>query len=97
MSAYVVMIRERTTDPEQMSIYVKQAPLAREGHAVTPIVKYGALQILEGPDFEGCLIHKFPSVKEAENWYHSPQYQQAVRHRHQGAEYRVFIVEGVED
>lgn len=36
MSAYVVMIRERTTDPEQMSIYAKQAPLAREGHAVTP-------------------------------------------------------------
>lgn len=97
MSAYVVMIREKTTDPEQMSIYAKQAPLAREGHAVTPIVRYGALEILEGPAFEGCLIHKFPSVKEAEAWYHSERYQEAAKHRHLGAEYRVFIVEGLED
>jgi uncharacterized protein (DUF1330 family) len=97
MSAYVVMIREKTNDPEQMSIYAKQAPLAREGHAITPIVKYGALTILEGADFEGCLIHQFSSVQDAENWYHSSKYQEAVKHRHQGAEYRVFIVEGVED
>ena len=97
MSAYVVMMRERTTDAEQMSIYAKQAPLAREGHAITPIVKYGALKVLEGADFEGCLIHRFPSVQAAEDWYHSPKYQEAVKHRHQGSEYRVFIVEGVED
>lgn len=60
------MIRDRTTDPEQMSIYVKEVPLAREDHAITPIVNYSALKVLEGPDFEGCLIHRFPSVKDAE-------------------------------
>jgi uncharacterized protein (DUF1330 family) len=96
MSAYVVMIREQTTDQAEMDMYASQAPLAREGHAVTPLVRYGALNILEGPAFEGCLIHRFPSVKEAEAWYHSPKYQQAVKHRHNGAQYRVFIAEGID-
>lgn len=96
MSAYVVMIRERTVDQAEMDSYASQAPLAREGHAVTPLVRYGALNILEGPAFEGCLIHRFPSMKQAEAWYHSPNYQQAVKHRHNGAQYRVFIVEGID-
>jgi len=96
MSAYVVMMREQATDQAEMATYASLAPLAREGHAVTPLVKYGALTILEGPAFEGCLIHRFASVKAAEAWYHSLQYQHAVQHRHRGAQYRVFIVEGID-
>lgn len=97
MSAFVVMLREKTTDPEEISIYSQQAPLAREGHKIKPIAKYGALKVLEGPEFEGCLIYQFATMKDAENWYNSPKYQEAVKHRHNGAEYRVFIVEGVDD
>lgn len=96
MSAYVVMMREQTTDQAEMDIYASQAPLAREGHPVTPLVRYGALDILEGQPFEGCLIHRFPGIKEAKAWYDSPNYQEAVKHRHQGAHYRVFIVEGID-
>lgn len=95
MTAYVVMLREHTTNPGEMSLYAGQALLAREGHPVTPLVRYGALEILEGPAFEGCLIHRFPTLEDARAWYYSPQYQEAAQHRHQGAEYRVFIVEGV--
>ncbi|WP_029146891.1 DUF1330 domain-containing protein [Methylophilus sp. 5] len=97
MSAYVVMLREQTTNQADMETYASHALLAREGHAVTPLVRYGALTILEGPAFEGCLIHRFPTVEAAEAWYHSPQYQQAARHRQHGAQYRVFIVEGIDD
>lgn len=96
MSAYVVMMREQTTDQAEMDIYASQAPLAREGHPVTPLVRYGALDILEGQPFEGCLIHRFPGIEEARAWYDSPNYQEAVKHRHQGARYRVFIVEGID-
>lgn len=97
MSAYVVMLREKTINPEEMEIYSKQAPLAREGHAIKPLVKYGLLKILEGAEFEGCLIHQFTTIKDAEDWYNSPKYQQAINHRHSGAVYRVFIVQGVGD
>jgi len=95
MSAYVVMIRERTTEPSEMEIYASQALLAREGHPVTPIVRYGNLEILEGASFEGCLIHHFPTMEDAKAWYDSPRYQAAMQHRLKGAEYRVFIVDGV--
>lgn len=95
MTAYVVMLRERTTNPEEMSLYAGQALLAREGHPVTPLARYGALDVLEGPAFEGCLIYRFPTLEDARAWYFSPEYQEAAQHRHQGAEYRVFIVEGV--
>ena len=97
MSAYVIMIREKTVNHEEMQLYAKLAISAREGHHVTPLVKYGAIEVLEGPEAEGCLIHKFPTMKDAKNWYQSDQYQKAVKHRHNGAEYRVMIVEGVED
>ncbi|HSI45107.1 MAG TPA: DUF1330 domain-containing protein [Methylophilus sp.] len=96
MSAYVVMMREQTTDQAEIDIYASQAPLAREGHPVTPLVRYGALDILEGQSFEGCLIHYFPNTEAAKTWYNSPKYQEAVKHRHQGAQYRVFIVEGID-
>ena len=95
MSAYVVMIRERTTDSKEIEIYASQAPLARQGHPVTPVVRYGKLEILEGQSFEGCLIHSFPTIEDAKSWYHSPGYQDAMQHRKKGAEYRVFIVEGI--
>ncbi|HSI28552.1 MAG: DUF1330 domain-containing protein [Methylophilus sp.] len=96
MTAYVVMMREQTTDQAEMDIYASKAPLAREGHSVTPLARYGALDILEGPAFEGCLIHRFATTEAAKAWYNSPKYQEAVKHRHLGAQYRVFIVEGMD-
>jgi uncharacterized protein (DUF1330 family) len=96
MSAYVVMIRERTTDLSEMEIYATQAPLAREGHPVTPIARYGELKVLEGDAFEGCLIHRFPTIEDAEKWYFSPRYQEVMQHRLKGARYRTFIVDGVQ-
>lgn len=95
MSAYVVMIRERVGDPAEMAIYGQTAPLARPGHAITPLAFYGALDVLEGPSMEGVVIHRFPTMAQARAWYDSPAYQAARIHRQRGADYRVFIVEGV--
>ena len=97
MSAYVVMIREHTLDQGEMTQYAKLATLARDGHEVTPLARYGAMEILESANAEGCLIHRFPTTKDAQSWYHSAKYQEAIKHRHKGAEYRVLIVEGVGD
>jgi uncharacterized protein (DUF1330 family) len=96
MSAYVVMIRERITDEHEMATYKAMAPLAREGHEVTPIAAYGALEVLEGAKFDGALINRFPSMDAAREWYYGAQYQQAMTHRHRGADYRAFIIDGVD-
>ncbi|MFC9915728.1 DUF1330 domain-containing protein [Streptomyces sp. NPDC127197] len=97
MSAYVVMLRERVTDPDELALYASSARAARAGHDLTPVVGYGAIETLEGTAFEGVLIHRFPSAQDARAWYESPAYQAALPHRQAGADYRVFIVEGLDD
>jgi len=95
MSAYVVFVRDRITDPEEFKKYQASAPAARAGHAMTPLAFYGTIDTLEGDPVDGAVILEFPTMAEARAWYDSPIYQDARQHRLKGAEYRVFIVEGV--
>ena len=95
MSAYVVYVRDRITDPEEFKKYEESAPAAAVGHPVTPLAFYGAVETLEGNPVDGAVILAFPTVTEAKAAYESPLYQEALKHRLKGAEYRVFIVEGV--
>lgn len=96
MSAYVVYVRDRITDPEEFSKYEETAPAASAGHTVKPLAFYGAIDTLEGAPVDGAAILEFETVAEARALYASPLYQEAVKHRLRGAEYRVFIIEGVE-
>lgn len=93
--AYVILVRERMIDPAEFATYGAKAREARGGHAITPLAFYGRQEVLEGPETEGAVILRFPSFAEAQAWYHSPAYQEALQHRLKGAEYRVLIVEGV--
>jgi uncharacterized protein (DUF1330 family) len=95
MSAYVIFVRDRITDPEEFSKYEQSAGAAAAGHALTPLAFYGSLDTLEGPRVDGAVLLAFPTVAEAKAWYESPLYQEALTHRLKGAEYRVFIVEGL--
>lgn len=92
MNAYVVMVRERVTDLAKMEVYSQMAARAREGHT---LVRYGALRALEGAHPDGVVILSFPTMADAQRWYDSDAYQQARAHRLQGADYQVFIVEGL--
>jgi uncharacterized protein (DUF1330 family) len=95
MSAYVVYVRDRITDPEEFRKYEEAAPAASVGHAITPLAFYGAVDTLEGIPVDGAAILEFATVAEARASYDSPLYQEAMKHRLNGAEYRVFIIEGV--
>ncbi|MGY2262428.1 DUF1330 domain-containing protein [Pseudomonas sp. SDO55104_S430] len=94
MSAYVIFIRETTTDETQMQQYAQKAPAARTGHDITRVAFYGQLEVLEGPSAEGVAILRFPDMNAARAWYNSPAYQQAREHRFKGAQYRMLLVEG---
>ncbi len=97
MPAYVVLTRERTHDTEAFSRYAEKAKAAREGHAPKPLAFYGDFEVLEGSDMEGAVILRFPDMAAARAWYQSDAYQEARQHRFQGADYRVFIVDGLEE
>jgi uncharacterized protein (DUF1330 family) len=49
---------------------------------------------MDGSPIEGAVILAFPTFEEAEAWYDSPAYQDAVQHRFRGAKYQTFIVQG---
>ena len=94
MSAYVVFIRETTTDAAEMQLYAQTAPAARAGHDISRVAFYGTLDVLEGSPAEGVAILRFNDMDAARAWYNSPAYQEAREHRFKGADYRVLLVEG---
>jgi uncharacterized protein (DUF1330 family) len=96
MAAYVVFIREETTNQMELDAYASEAPAAAEGHRVSFLSLYGKHEVLEGKLMEGAAILQFPTFEEAKQWYASPAYQHAAAHRHRGANYRVFILEGAD-
>ena len=95
MTAYVVMIRERVTDQSELDVYAQKARLAREGHPMERLAFYGDVEVLEGPPIYGSVILSFSTMEDARRWYDSPAYQAALKHGVKGADYRVFIVDGV--
>ena len=95
MPAYIIFTREKTTDQAEMDIYSGLAGPTLEGHPAKPLVHYGKQITLEGSPHEGAVVLEFPTMEQAKAWYDSPAYQSAAKHRHAGAHYRAFIVEGV--
>ena len=95
MAAYIVFIKEREHDAAVMAEYSKLAGPSLGGLEMKPLVVYGAIETLEGPEAQGCVMIEFPAMAEARAWYESDAYQEARRLRFQGADYRVFITQGV--
>lgn len=97
MPAYVVLTRERTHDAKEMEQYATKAKAAHEGHDPQPLAFYGDFEVMEGSDMKGAVILRFSDMAAARAWYQSDAYQEARKHRFLGADYRVFIVDGVEE
>ena len=94
MVAYVVFMREKMRDREEYERYREKARPAAAGHPFKPLALYGKHEVLEGPAIEGAM--EFPTmIQAAKDYYKSAAYQDAAKHRFLGADYRVFIVEGV--
>ncbi|MGU5821797.1 DUF1330 domain-containing protein, partial [Aeromonas caviae] len=56
MEAFVVFTREETTDPEELATYSAGVGPSFDGHDVTFLAAYGAMEHLEGPPVEGAVI-----------------------------------------
>jgi uncharacterized protein (DUF1330 family) len=95
MSAYAVFTRERTLDQTELEIYWSKVESTFANYKVKIHAAYGPHEVLEGMQIEGAVIAEFPSLAEAKEWYHSPAYQEAARHRHNGAIYHAYIIEGL--
>jgi uncharacterized protein (DUF1330 family) len=95
MPAYIVFTKEREHDAAAMADYSAKAGPSLGGHTAKPLAYYGAIETLEGPEAAGCVIVEFPDMDAARAWYQSDAYQDARKHRFAGADYRVFITQGL--
>ena len=75
--------------------YREKSRPVNASHPLKPLALYGKYEMLEGPAIEGAVVLEFPTVEAAKTYYYSSAYQDAVKHRFLGADYRVFIVEGL--
>jgi uncharacterized protein (DUF1330 family) len=94
MVAYVIFIKDRTRNQEEVDLYKKAAPAALAGHPITFRIAHGRKEVVEGPECEDVMMLEFPTFEAAESWYKSPAYQAASEHRFKGADYRAIIIEG---
>ncbi len=94
MSTYIVFTRLKTKDQGELDVYAQKGAGTLGNRKITPHCAYGAQTVLEGPEHEGIAIVSFPTREEAEEWYHSPEYQDARQHRVRGGDYSVTIVDG---
>jgi uncharacterized protein (DUF1330 family) len=97
MSAYAIFIREHTRNRDEMQNYADMVTPILGSIDATVLAAYGPQQILEGPAHEGVVIVKFSSLEAGRAFYDSPAYQAAVQHRFLGADYRSFLVQGLDN
>lgn len=95
MAAYVVFTREKMRNSDEYERYREKSRAVNAAHPLKPLALYGKYECLEGPAIEGAVILEFPSMEAARAYYHSAGYQEALKHRFLGADYRAFIVEGL--
>ena len=95
MAGYVVAEIE-VIDPAIYEVYRQQVRMLVTKHGGTFIVRGGQVDALEG----GCapkrlVVIEFPSMQQAQKWYHSPEYAPLIKLRQKAAKSKIIIVEGV--
>lgn len=96
MTAYFVAVRNSISDPEGLATYSDLAGKSLVGQPVTPLAFYGKTRSTDGPPTDSAVIVAFPTFEEAEAWYDSGAYQEALPYRLKSADYQTFIVQGVD-
>lgn len=81
-------------DRRSVNVTVPLRPLLGESGG-TVLAVHGPRDVLEGAAPEGVVMVSFPTMEAARAFYYSPGYQAAVKHCFLGADYRSFIIGGV--
>ncbi len=95
MSAYVIFIRDKTVDQAELDIYRQLVKPVVAKWPVRFLSDNGNVEAVEGPAPVGVVLVEFPTMREAQDWYYSPEYQAIVSHRLASGEYRGLIIEGL--
>ena len=94
MPAYIIAMAN-IKDAAKYGEYAKRAGPANTKHGSRFLVRGGKKTTLEGDiPFERIVVSEFADVETAKKFYHSPEYQEARKHRLGAADFHMVIVEG---
>ena len=97
MPAYVIA-RVNVTDPERYADYRALTPAAVAAFGGTFVVRGGEMETLEGPEeTRRVVVIRFESMEKASAFYHSDQYQTAVKIRQEASDGQLILVDGYEE
>lgn len=83
------------TDPQGIKPYSAQVESTFKPYSGRFIVRGGVPDIKEGFGAQGRLVViKFDSLKQAQDWYNSAEYQKIIPIRHRSGNSRTYIVDG---
>jgi uncharacterized protein (DUF1330 family) len=91
--------RMNITDPEAYGRYRQRTPAIIAKYGGRFVSRGGTKLVLEGPsDPRRVVVVEFPSIQHAKDFYHSREYQEAIRLRTGAADgMELILVEGFED
>lgn len=98
MAAGYTITRITVTDREKYREYARGAFPTMEKHGCEVLVDEKEPILLEG-EWAGqrTIILKWPSRQAALDWYNSPEYQEIIGTRHEGADCDIVVVAGLGD
>jgi len=95
MSAYLISEVE-VRDPAGFEAYRTVAATAIAQYGGRYLVRGGAAEVVEGgPPPKNIIVAEFPSMEVLREWYASPEYAEALKHRRTALDRRLIFVEGV--
>jgi uncharacterized protein (DUF1330 family) len=95
MAAYLVVDID-VTDPAQFEEYKKLAPAAIAKYGGRYLIRGGAYEAIEGNwNPQRLTVVEFDSMEKAKAFYHSPEYQAAIKARFGAATMKMLLVQGI--
>ncbi len=84
-------------DPEGYKNYVTAAKAAFDKYGAKFLARGGTYEATEGRGRARNVVIEFPSLKAAQDCYHSPEYKAAREIRYKFADAEMVLVEGIPD
>jgi len=95
MPAYVLAIMN-VTDPAGYEQYRERVPASIAKYGGRYLARGGHLEVFEGdPDANRVAVLEFESFEKAQEWWASPEYEEAKPYRQKNARSILMLVEGV--
>jgi len=95
VSVYVIVVIEKVKDQAELAEYRRIGIPSLQNKNVKFRVRPGPVEVLEGAPVDGVVMLEFPTLEEAKEWYNSPVYQEALKHRRVGAQCHALLVQGL--